>query len=372
MPQTTRQNNKLDGKCMSSKSNKKANGMTNKIFNIIGAVLCVIFAFTLICNLTIIVKGTLKPDMPPSVLGTTPLVVLSGSMSGDAPDHIETGDLIFVDRVNDPETLREGDIIAFMQNSVTVTHRIVEIEKGEDGKLLFTTKGDANNAIDQSKVSEDQIVGKFRARIPKMGDFAIFLQTPLGLVLFIGIPLIAFIIYDVIRRQRYMQRQQKKNAKMEAELKRLRALAGEEEITAETKILTSQIVKEEPVGDEEKCVVQKDETEAILARSAEENIQTELKPEPQNLRMTAIIKARELAQKGVVPLAASLYKQAMEHDEYDDICKTAGRELMVFLMYSKKFDAAKIHILEVIADPRLPEDEKKWYERILRKLELEV
>ena len=216
-------------KTMSKKSNKKANGTTLKIFNVIGAVFCVIFAFTLICNLTIIIKGTLKPDVPPSVLGTTPLVVLSGSMSGDAPDHIETGDLILVDRVDYPNLLKKGDIIAFMQNSVTVTHRIVEIERGENGKLLFTTKGDANNAIDQSKVSEDQIVGKFRARIPRMGDFAIFLQTPLGLVLFIGMPLIAFIIYDIIRRQRYMQRQQKKNAKMQAELRRLRALAGEEE-----------------------------------------------------------------------------------------------------------------------------------------------
>lgn len=199
-----------------------------KVINIVAYVLCAIFAFALICNLTIIIKGTFKPDMPPSVLGTTPLVVLSGSMSGDAPDHIEAGDLILVRRIKDPAYLRKGDIIAFMQNSVTVTHRIVEIETGEDGKLLFTTKGDANNAIDQSKVHEDSLVGLFKHRIPKVGDFAIFLQTPLGLALFIGIPLIAFIVYDIIRRQRYMMRQQKKNAKLRAELKRLKELAGEE------------------------------------------------------------------------------------------------------------------------------------------------
>ena len=63
---------------------------------IIGLVLCIVFALLLICNLTIIVKGALAPDSPPSVLGVTPLAVQSGSMSGTAKDHIEVGDLIFV------------------------------------------------------------------------------------------------------------------------------------------------------------------------------------------------------------------------------------------------------------------------------------
>ena len=63
---------------------------------VIGAMLCILFGFLLICNLTIIIKGTLFPEKPPSVLGVTPMVVLSGSMSGQAEDHIEVGDLIFV------------------------------------------------------------------------------------------------------------------------------------------------------------------------------------------------------------------------------------------------------------------------------------
>ena len=199
-----------------------------KVFTILGDVLCIIFAFTLVCNLTIIVKGTVRPETPPSVLGTTPLVVLSGSMSGDAPDHIEAGDLIIVGKAK-AEELKVGDIIAFMQNKVTVTHRIVAIETDADGGLLFTTKGDANNTEDQRKVSQDDIVGVYKGRLPGLGNFAIFLQTPMGMLLFIGLPLIAFIIYDIIRRQRYMNREHEKSAKLEAELRRLRSLAGEEE-----------------------------------------------------------------------------------------------------------------------------------------------
>ena len=49
------------------------------------------------------------------------------------------------------------------------------------------------------------------------------------LVNFIGVPLAAFIIYDIIRRQRYTAKENKRTAELEAELERLRALAGEKE-----------------------------------------------------------------------------------------------------------------------------------------------
>ena len=75
------------------------------------------------------------------------MVVLSGSMSGEAEDHIEVGDLVFVGRA-DPEELEVGDVIAYMNGGATVTHRITAIDTNTDGDLLFTTKGDANNAED--------------------------------------------------------------------------------------------------------------------------------------------------------------------------------------------------------------------------------
>ena len=125
---------------------------------IIGLVLCVVFALLLICNLTIIVKGALAPDSPPSVLGVTPLAVQSGSMSGTVKDHIEVGDLIFVKPAK-AETLREGDIIAFKEGSIVVTHRIVRVETAEDGTLQFITKGDANNTEDSQPVSAANLVG---------------------------------------------------------------------------------------------------------------------------------------------------------------------------------------------------------------------
>lgn len=207
---------------------EEKSGVIQKVLTGVSILLCIVFSFMLICNMTIIIKGTLYPERPPSVLGITPMVVLSGSMSGDAEDHIEVGDLIFVGKT-EAEELEVGDVIAFMEGKVVVTHRIIEVQTGENGEPEFITKGDANNAQDQRPVTANNLVGIYKARIPKVGDFALFLQTPMGMVLFIGLPLLAFIIYDIIRRQQYARKESKKTAELEAELERLRKLAGERE-----------------------------------------------------------------------------------------------------------------------------------------------
>lgn len=197
----------------------------NRPSTIVGAVLCVVLGFLLLCNLTIIIKGTINPEKPPSVLGITPMVVLSGSMSGTQAGHIETGDLIFVGDVSADE-LEVGDVIAYMSGGSAVTHRITAIQTDEEGARQFTTKGDANNAEDTAPVTETQLVGRYLGRLPKVGDFALFLQQPLGMLLFIGVPLLAFVIYDLLRRQHYANRERAKAQQMQAELDRLRAMTG--------------------------------------------------------------------------------------------------------------------------------------------------
>ena len=192
--------------------------------HIIGAVLCVVFGFFLVCNIIIIVKGTLHPETPPTVLGVAPMVVLSGSMSGTAEDHIEVGDLIFTKQA-DIDELQVGDVVAFMDGSIVVTHRIVSISAD---RTEFVTKGDANNTEDEP-ISADQIIGQYSGRIPKVGDFALFLQKPLGMAVFIGIPVCAFIIYDIFSRQRSAGKKDEETAALKAELERLRAAAGEKD-----------------------------------------------------------------------------------------------------------------------------------------------
>ena len=275
---------------------KKESSTANKVLTIVGIVLCVVFGLLLIFNLTIIVKGLINPDVPPSVFGITPLVVKSGSMSSDvqhivrpedvkeltaeqiaslkvgdtvktasgdyiennvidsivkndagevvhllttrpAEDHIEVDDLIFVKKA-DVESLKVGDVISFIdkQNTVT-THRIIGITKDEQGRTAFYTKGDANNIDDKTTegmVIADNVVGIFKGRVSKLGAFIYFLQKPLGMVLFIGVPVLLFIVYDVIRRTRIAKKNKSQSEELEEELKRLRALTSEKEAEGKT------------------------------------------------------------------------------------------------------------------------------------------
>ena len=290
-------------------ANKSGSSVGGKILTVIGIVLCAVFGLLLLFNITIIVKGLIQPDVPPSVFGITPMVVKSGSMSSDvqhivaaedildltqeqinalkpgdtvktasadyietnivdsviksdegevrqllttrpADDHIEVDDLILMKKV-DAKTLKVGDIISFIDKQSTVTtHRIIAVTTDENGALAFHTKGDANNSDDKSVegfIKPEKIVGLYQTRIPKLGAFIYFLQKPLGIVIFIGVPVLLFIAYDVIRRTKLAKKNKSKSEELEEELKRLRALNAEKE--AETQKGQSDIKPEDINGD---------------------------------------------------------------------------------------------------------------------------
>ena len=205
----------------------KQTSISSKVTTCICSVLCVIFGLMLICNLSIIVKGWLSPERPPAVLGVTPMIVLSGSMSGTQEGHIEVGDMIFIDKAT-PEDVKIGDVISFMEGKTVVTHRVIDIIE-RDGHISFKTKGDANNTEDEGAVRAEELVGIYKTRIPKVGDIALFLQTPTGMILFVGLPLFLFIIYDIFRRQRLTKQENKRTAELEAEIERLKKLTNDTE-----------------------------------------------------------------------------------------------------------------------------------------------
>lgn len=100
-------------------------------------------------------------------LGWRPVVLLSGSMSPTAP----TGSLVVASPV-DGERVLVGDVVTVTWPGATtpVTHRVVAIERGEDGAVLATTKGDANDEVDQQLVRLDGTrVLRARAYLPGAG-----------------------------------------------------------------------------------------------------------------------------------------------------------------------------------------------------------
>jgi len=133
--------------------------------------------------------------------------------SGSMRPTLHVGDMVYVADAN-AEDIDVGDIISFQQQSITITHRCINVIK-EDNQTFFQTKGDANEDNDTSLVSGDQLVGKvptmklfgwtLYAKIPRLGYLSLFVHTPPGFFLLVMVPgysligMEAYNIFNVIQ-----------------------------------------------------------------------------------------------------------------------------------------------------------------------------
>lgn len=120
------------------------------------------------------------------------MIVASGSMSKVHESDYELKqkgwdnqfqqfDVIVLDKVSRFSDLKQGDVIAFKANDGTnVIHRIRKIDYLSK---TFTTQGDAVGKADGYNPSYDQVIGRYVSkRIPLIGIFVIFFQSPAGIV----------------------------------------------------------------------------------------------------------------------------------------------------------------------------------------------
>lgn len=170
----------------------------SKFATIICIILLIIMLPILVINGVILINSFVNPNEIPNFMGYKPFIVLSGSME----PTINTGDLAISKETN-PNTLKVGDIISFkIKEDVVVTHRIVEITK-EDGELAFITKGDHNYENDQNPVKASSVEGIYVKKLDGLGNFAMFIQKPLGFIVVAAIPLIIIIIAQTYNSRQY-------------------------------------------------------------------------------------------------------------------------------------------------------------------------
>ena len=101
----------------------------------------VIFAIVLV----ILVSGIFKYKL---------IAVASNSMA----DIFYRGDAVILE-YTEPDEIEIGDILVFTYEGKVITHRVIGIEK-VNSKLMFNTKGDANDSPDGFITSEDEVIGK--------------------------------------------------------------------------------------------------------------------------------------------------------------------------------------------------------------------
>ena len=182
-----------------------------KVITVFGLIL---FIVTMTLGITIVYNS--EPNEIPSVFGWKPFMVLSGSMK----DTIMPGDLILTKEIDALE-LKEGDVISFRTNKYTViTHRIINIVD-EEGERKYYTKGDNNDATDRDPVCNDQIEGIYRYRSPKLGEIALNLQKPIGIVICIALPLIIVLIAQFADSKRQEREAKEKMEILEQQNKEL-------------------------------------------------------------------------------------------------------------------------------------------------------
>lgn len=148
-----------------------------------------------------------------NVFGYTPFTIQSDSM---APTF-KTGDMIISKEVKNVNELQVGDVITYTtvltdETGRSVrgnnTHRITEIIYNNDGTINhFVTKGDAMSMEDTKPVTPDEIIGKqinsgtgkAGFKIAGLGHALEFLQSQMGFMICIIIPLALFFIWQIYK-----------------------------------------------------------------------------------------------------------------------------------------------------------------------------
>ena len=172
------------------------------------------------------------------LIGLTPFTVLSGSM--EPAYHV--GSLIYVKETK-PEKIEVGDAITYVVNEdlLVSTHRVVDIdvfytttkavldeneqpvldENGdpmyeevelEEPSYYFTTKGDANDAVDGTPVYYKNVLGVPVFSIPLLGFLSSWLQTRQGMIMGISIALVIIILTFLPDRLKMVDEPDKKKA----------------------------------------------------------------------------------------------------------------------------------------------------------------
>ncbi len=220
-----------------------------KTLNIVKNVLVwTIFAIAVAMMIFTIVSVNTFDQNNRDLFGFKAFTVRTDSMSAT---DFDAGDIVFTKNVN-PDTLKEGDIIAFVSQSEeyygeTVTHKIRQKTETKSGEPAFITYGTTTGVDDETPVEYSYILGKYTGKIPNVGAFFLFLKEPIGYFLCIFIPFLLLILYQGLMCIKLFRRYKKEQmAELAAEREKIEEERRQAaEMMKELQALKEQLSKQE-------------------------------------------------------------------------------------------------------------------------------
>lgn len=193
---------------------KKNKIMTVILWSIFGFIVLPLFFVASVFT----IQGNSNKKTVPNAFGYMPMIITSGSMQPD----INVGDIVF-SKKTDPSNIKKDDVISFWDpenpNKI-VTHKVkgTEIKNGE---LYFNTYG-IYTGSDDSPVPADNLVGVYVGKIPLIGNILLVGQSPIGLVLFLLIPLGVVLIFDYMFQTKKLDKKDQEIIELKEEIERLK------------------------------------------------------------------------------------------------------------------------------------------------------
>ena len=174
---------------------KKIKNFFNFIWKVLYKLLVVAIIFMFV--LAIIQKATNNKG---SICGIKIFTVITGSM---IPVY-NIGDILIVKEISADKIKIDDDIVyngekGTYRNKV-ITHRVLSIDKKEDGNYRIITKGVANIAQDP-EINQTQVIGKVIGKIPII---SLILRLITNIYVLILIPVV-ILVYKNIKRIKNME-----------------------------------------------------------------------------------------------------------------------------------------------------------------------
>ena len=219
------------------------------IGNIVLAILCIIFIPLLCINVTLIIKGAIYPDEMPDVFNIAPVAVekSNSTMAGEREGCFDPGALVFIqtfDTDEERQSIEVGDVVAFRwiddeadagSETKFSVYRVLGLIRDEETGLITSASLRVDNVPEGEgeapvPVEIEDICGIYRGSVPHLGAFALFLMEPIGVLLFLGVPVLLYVVIDLIRitvHNRKVRKAESEEIKdKDEEIARLRALVA--------------------------------------------------------------------------------------------------------------------------------------------------